>query len=294
MRLRSLSIGKQEFFVEALSVFRVVDKVARAGIEVCSFRFLTKNSAVFTVNGKDAKKVFAILRGSCYNIKKVRPQGAAKAVQLFKRSIGLAAGILLFFLSVLFFQARILDIRVVGSGAYYKDEVFRILESNGIKKFARLPSDCAPVTASIISLPYVSFCTVGKEGGIVTVTVEVTDDDKTLASESLYAPAAGTIEELVVVRGTPLFQVGDSVKAGDEIVQNQVVFGEGGTARQVIVIAYVAVAYPFQREYAGSEESALLQAELEFQTIREVRTTKTGDGWRVEGVAIAQKSLNLA
>ena len=292
MRLSPLSIGKQEFFVEALSVFRVVDKVARAGIEVCSFRFLTKNSAVFTVNGKDAKKVFAILRGSCYNIKKVRPKGAAKAVQLFKRSIAFAVGILLFFLSVLFFQARILDIRVVGSGAYYKDEVFRILERNGIKKLSRLPNDCASVTASIIALPYVSFCTVGKEGGIVTVTVEVTSDDKTLASESLYAPASGTIEELVVVRGTPLYQVGDSVKAGDEVVKNQVVFGES-TARQVIVIAFVAVAYPFEREYMGSEESALLQAELEFQTIREVRTTKTGDGWLVEGVAIAQGALNL-
>ena len=38
MRLISLPFGRQEFLVEALSVYRVVDKLARAGIEILSFR----------------------------------------------------------------------------------------------------------------------------------------------------------------------------------------------------------------------------------------------------------------
>ena len=293
MRVINLPFGEQEFFVEALSVFRVVDKLARAGIEVRSFRILTKNSAVFTVNGKDTKKAFAILRGSCYNIKKVRPKGALKALSVLKRYIGLAAGILLFFISVLVFETRILDIRVVGSGAYYQDEVLRILDENGIKKFSSLPNDCAPVTAKIIALPYVSFCTVGKQGGIVTVTVEVTFDNALLASEPLLSPASGVIQELVVVRGTPLKQVGDSIQAGEEVVRNEVLFGEEGSARKVIVIARVTVAYSFQKEYAGSEESALLSAELEFGRLSEVHTTKTGEGYLVEGVALKTGSLNL-
>ena len=293
MRLSYLPVGEQEFLIEALSVYRVVDKLARAGIEVRSFRILAKNSAVFTVNGKDTKKAFAILRGSCYNIKKVRPKGVARALTALKRFIGLAAGILLFFISVLVFQSRILEIRVVGSGAYYQDEVLRILGDNGVKKFSSLPDDCAPITAQIISLPYVSFCTVGKKGGIVTVTVEVTTDNMLHASEPLLSPATGVIQELVVVRGTPLFQVGDGVQAGAEVVKNEAVFGEDGAARKVIVIARVTVAYSFQKEYAGSEESALLSAELEFQNIREVHTTKTEAGWLVEGVALARSSLNL-
>lgn len=60
MRLINLPFGKQEFFVESLSVYRVVDKLARAGIEVLSFRIETKNSAVFTVNGENVK-------GKCEN-----------------------------------------------------------------------------------------------------------------------------------------------------------------------------------------------------------------------------------
>ena len=293
MRLSYLPVGEQEFLIEALSVYRVVDKLARAGIEVRSFRILAKNSAVFTVNGKDTKKAFAILRGSCYNIKKVRPKGLAKVLAVCKRFIGLAAGIVLFFISVLVFESRILDIRVVGSGAYYQDEVMRILNDNGVKKFSSLPGDCAPITAQIISLPHVSFCTVGKKGGVVTVTVEVTTDNILHTSEPLLAPATGVIQELVVVRGTPLFQAGDGVQAGEEVVRNEAVFGEDGAARKVIVIARVTVAYSFQKEYAGSEESALLSAELEFGTLSEVHTTKTGEGYLVEGVALKTGSINL-
>lgn len=294
MRLINLPFGKQEFFVESLSVYRVVDKLARAGIEVLSFRIETKNSAVFTVNGKDTKKVFAILRGSCYNIKKVRPKGLSKVVGKIVKSAGLLAGVLLFTLSVLFFQSRVLDIRVVGSGAYYKEEILRILSENGVKKFSSLPEDCAAITANIISLPRVSFCTVGKDGGIVTVTVEVTDDDKTLSSEPLLSPATGVVEELVVVRGTPMVQVGDSVGEGDEVVKNEIFFGEEQTeSSKVIVIARVVVAVPFAKEYAGSEENALLSAQLEFGQTRDLHTTKTGEGFLVEGVALKAKSLNL-
>ena len=289
MRLISLPFGRQEFLVEALSVYRVVDKLARAGIEILSFRTESKNSAVFTVNGKDAKKVFAILRGSCYNIKKVRPKGLSKIAERVVKSAGLFTGILLFFLSVLFFQARVLDIRVVGSGAYYKDEVLRILSENGVKKFSALPDDCSPITAGIIALPRVSFCTVGKDGGIVTVTVEAT-----LSSEPLLSPAAGVVEELVVVRGTPLVQIGDSVSEGAEVVKNEIFFGEEKEEScKVIVIARVVVAVPFAKEYAGTEENALLSAALEFGQTRDLHTTKTGEGYLVEGVALVARSLNL-
>lgn len=294
MRLVDLPFGKQEFQVEALNAFRVADKLAREGVKVYLFRVPQKNSAVFTVNGKDAKKVFAILRGSCYNIKKVRPKGLSKIAERIVKSAGLFAGILLFFLSVLFFQARVLDIRVVGSGAYYKDEILRILSENGVKKFSSLPEDCAPITARIIALPRVNFCTVGKNGGIVTVTVEVTDDEATLQSEPLLSPATGVVEELVVVRGTPLVQVGDSVSEGAEVVKNEIYFGEEKEeSSKVIVIARVVVAVPFAKEYAGTEENALLSAALEFGQTRDLHTTKTGEGFLVEGVALKAKSLNL-
>lgn len=291
MRTVNLPFGRQEFEVEALSAFRVLDKLAREGIKVVSFRTPAKNRAVFSVNGKDVKKVFAILRGSCYNIKKVRPRGLSALAKRLYRSLGLVAGVVFFLLCVLFAEGRVMKIEVVGSGAYYKDEVMRILEEYGIGGFSSFPEDCAPVTARIIALPRVSFCTVGKDGGIVTVTVEVTDDEATLKSEPLLSPCGGTVEELVVVRGTPLVSVGDQVQAGGVIVNNETVAGE--EARKVIVIARVAISFPFAKTYGGGEENARLSAELEFGKIKEIRITKTENGWLAEGVALAERSLNL-
>ena len=139
-----------------------------------------------------------------------------------------------------------------------------------------------------------SFCTVGKDGGIVTVTVEVTDDEATLSSEPLLSPAAGVVEELVVVRGTPLVQIGDSVSEGAEVVKNEIFFGEEKEEScKVIVIARVVVAVPFAKEYAGTEENALLSAALEFGQTRDLHTTKTGEGYLVAGVALVARSLNL-
>ena len=291
MRIVNLPFGRQEFEVEALGAFRVADKLAREGIEVCSFRMPAKNRAVFSVNGKDVKKVFAILRGSCYNIKKVRSRGFSVFAKKLFRSLGLVAGILFFLIGVLFSAGRVMKIEVVGSGAYYKDEVMRILSEFGIGGFSSFPEDCASVTARIIALPRVSFCTVGKNGGIVTVTVEVTDDDATLESEPLLSPCGGTVEELVVVRGTALVQAGDQVQAGGVIVSNETFAGE--EARKVIVIARVAVSFPFAKVYGGGEENARLSAELEFGKIKEIHITDTGEGWLAEGIAIAESSLNL-
>ncbi len=280
-----------EFEVEALSVFRVLDKLARADVEVLSFRTLTKSSAVFTVNGKDVKKVFAILRGSCYNIKKVRPRGLSGAVSALVRSAGILAGAVIFLLSVLFFETRVLDIRIQGSGAFYKDEVLRILGGNGVKKFSTLPDDRKSITAEILTLPRVCFCTVDKEGGIVTVTVEVTDEQQKRDSAPLLSPTSGTVEELVVVRGTPLYKVGDAVNEGDVIVDNKVTVGE--ETFEALVIARVTVAVPFTREYGGSEENARLSALLEFGKLKELKLTKSGDGWLAEGIALCECAMNL-
>ena len=287
-----MTLGRiREFEVEALSVYRVLDKLSRAGVEVLSFRLLTKSSAVFTVNGKDCKKVFAILQGSCYNIKKVRPRGLSSGLNALVRSAGIVVGIVVFFFCVLFFETRVLDIRIQGSGAYYRDDVIRILSENGVKKFKGFPKDCKPITAEIFSLPRVSFCTVGKAGGIVTVTVEVTDEEEKKSTAPLLSPAAGTVEELVVVRGTPLVKAGDTIAEGDIVVSNEAVFGEETV--QVIVIARVVVAVPFSKVYGGSEENARLTAMMEFGTVKEIHITKNGDGWLAEGVALIERAVNL-
>jgi len=282
---------KSELEIESLNAWRAVEKLSRAQIEVLSARRTENNRLFVQVRHKDVKKVFAILRGSCYNIKKVRPRGLSRVLAMLMKSAGMLAGAAVFALCVVFAQTRILRVQVAGSGSYYAGEVKGILSRNGVKKFGALPKDSSPVTAEILSLPRVSFCSMEKRGGVLTVTVEVTDENAVLESEPLISPVGGTVEELVVIRGTAAKEIGENVSAGDVLVTNESAIE--GKIYPVIVIARARIAYSFSGEYAGTEENAKAQAEIEFGTIKEIHTTKTDRGWSVTGTAVKEISLNL-
>ncbi len=278
--------------IESLSAHRVLDKLAQAGVRVLSAERAQKNVVTVWINGKDEKKVFAILRGSCYNVKKVRYRGLERLKRECLKAVGLVAGAFVFLCGVLFTESRVLKIRVVGSGAYYAREVNEILCANGTGFFSAKPAEDSGLTAKILSLPRVSFCSLALEGGVLTVTVEVSDESGLHEGTPLLAPAGGTVEELVIVRGTAKVAVGDTVAAGDVLVENSAPVGESGF-RPVIVIARAAVRCTVAKEYALGETEAIFQARLDFGEIENIKTTQTAEGWLVEGSVLAEASINL-
>ncbi len=285
-------LRKTQLYIEGLSAWRAADKLTKGGVGVLSMQKTQKNAVLIEVESKDFKKAFAILRGSCYNVKKVRFRGLSFLRTKCVRRAGLLAGVCFFVLFTLGMQTRVLRIDVTGSGACYGREVREILSRGGITVLGAYPSDTAKMTAEILSLPRVSFCTIGKSGGIVTVEVQVSDDNAVLDSRPLLAPASGRVEELTVVRGTALCAVGDEIAEGAVVVASSEPVGEG--TRSVIVIARVKISYGFSREYACAEErQALAQAELDLGELRGIHTEKTEGGWRVEGTAFKSASVNL-
>lgn len=277
--------------IESLSAHRAVDKLTAAEIEVLGAEKTGKNTITVWVNGKDRKKVFAILQGSCYNIVGTSFHGLEKLKQNCLKSAGLLAGAAVFLAGVCFVQSRVLKIEVVGSGAYYAQEVNEILSRNGAGMFSSAPEEGA-VTAEILALPRVSFCSVKLSGGVLTVTVEVSDENAVLAGQPLLSPAEGTVEELVVVRGTPWVNVGDRVRQGDILVDNHAPVGVDGS-RPVIVIARVKVSFAVEKEYALGEAEALAQAYLDYGEITNAKTTQTENGILVQGIAVSEASVNL-
>lgn len=283
--------GSVEFTVESLSAYRAIDKLARAGIPVISARSVAKNAVVLQIAGKDCKKAFAILRGSCYNVKNMRRRGILRLGSACLRAVGLLAGCAVFTGAVLFFQSRILRVEISGSGAYYEQDVLAALKRHGVAQFSALPADTGALTAEILALPHVEFCSFRMHGGVLTVNVEVSDEAERLKSAPLLAPAAGIVEELVVVRGAPLVNVGDEVAEGQRVVDNFVAFGPA--QRAVAVIAKISVRFSVSREYALGKDEALAQAFLDFGEIAELRTEKTNDGWLVSGTAVATAAAGL-
>lgn len=284
-------LKKTQLYIEGLSAYRAADKLNRAGIPVYSVQNPQKNGVLLEVASKDLKKVFAILRGSCYNVKKVRFRGLSRLGKLCLKRAGIFVGAGLFFAAVFAAQERVLRIDVTGSGAYYQEDVRRILSDGGIDLYGTMPEDSAPFTAKILSLPRVSFCSLSKRGGILTVEVQVSDDADLRDCAPLTAPSAGKIDELTVVRGQARVSVGDEVNEGDVLVD--CAEQSDGGMRAVIVIARAKIVRAFRSEYGGSEQSALMQAQLEYGELREYSIKQSENGYTVEGTAVITAVLNM-
>ena len=287
-----MNFGKVAFTVTSLSCGRVMDKLAKEGIAVFSVRKRGKNTISFCVAAKDREKVFAILRGSCYNIDKVRGRGLNLFYEKCKNAMGLLLGALLFCLIVLYSETRVLRIDVVGSGAYFEPRILELLEESGVKRFSRVPADCAAISSSILALPRVSYCSIGAKGGVLTVEVRVSEESETALSGPLRSPATGTVEEIFVLRGTAAVKVGDEVEEGQVLVENFSLFGE--EKREVLVIARVTVSFPVSETFEGSEEQAKLSAYLKYGTIEGIKTEAAEGGFLVTGKAYQRAAVNLS
>ncbi len=283
--------GRVRITLTSLSTERAADKLARAGISVYSLKREGKNRLAFEVARKDCEKVFAILRGSCYNIEEVRERGLAFAYKKCLAHVGLLAGTLLFALCVCCFQSRVLRIEVVGSGAYYEREVLALLSEEGIKPLSAFPRSLPSLTAEILSFPGVGFCEMRFSGGVLTVEVEVGEDRSRPTPVPLLSPGSGRVEELTVLRGTPCVKVGDEVEKGQTVAEPFAYYGE--EKRPVVVIALVRVSYPVSAEYPGTEEEARAQALLDFGEDSLLQFTAAEGGISVTGKAFVSASLNL-
>lgn len=279
-----------ELEIESLAPHRVVDKLRREGIGVLSARRTQKNVVAVGVEGKDRKKVFAILRNSCYNIKNVRARGVSRALALLRTGIGFLVGALLVLPAIAFAESRVLRVEVEGSGAYLSREIDGILETAGVRFFSPMP-EFSSLAAAVLALPRVCFCSMGAEGGVLTVRVEVAEEISPPAEGSLVSPVTGTVEEIVVLCGTALVSVGDEVRAGDTLVGAYALYGE--EVHSVRPIARVRIGYPVCAEYAADEEGAYALAELTFGPLSEVKLTPVEGGYRIEGKAYAEVSANF-
>ncbi len=280
-------INRTRILVEGLNSFYAVDKLAKGGVTVLSAQKTQKNGVFIDLSPAEEKKAFAILRASCYNVKKVRYMGGSRLARVLLSRIGLLVGGALFLFSVLFAQTRVLSIQVVGSGACYEAEIMQILEEAGVYTLSAYPQNTAPISAKILSLPRVSYCELLREGGRLTVEVQVSDESAQLLNTPLYASISGIVEELTVLRGTPLVLVGDAVSAGDILVDSS---GEDG--KRTVVMASALLSFCEEGKLTASTlEQAQAQAELLYAGAQEITVEKWEGGWRVSGKVVCSRNL---
>lgn len=165
--------------IEGMMPYRALNRLKREGICLKDVKKRKKNQIVCVVDAKDVEKVFAIYPKVCYNgggytayIVRIMPfYGLQRRWEFAKKRLGLWLGVVLFLLLTVASNEFIFRIDVVGEPSY-EAAVTEILKKSGVEKFRRYDLENADlITAEILRLNEVSFCSVRKIGSTLVVEV---------------------------------------------------------------------------------------------------------------------------
>lgn len=295
--------------IEGLMPERVLLRLRRAGIPLYHIQKTQKDRICLQVERKDVAKVFALYpilsdgqrAYRPYKVKKLGGVGLAKAIDFCKNRLGFVLGGLLFCVITLAADNFVFGVEFVGAQEY-KREVMQALEENGVVLFAPYTEGKEDlVTAKLLALDYVEFCSVQKVGNRVRVEIRTSPFALTVRHQGVMkAKHTGEIVSLTVLKGTAVKKAGDSVTAGETLVQNVLTTQEGEQVR-VECIARARISCTYERTHAGTElaEQAFAEAYLDLalgekDEIISKEITQTENGFHVKITYLVTESINLS
>ncbi len=276
------------YAVEGLNVNVLVNRLAKDGVEVQGLKKIGKNRAEITIKSSENKKFFAISKDLCYNIKKIRDRGILSPLLFLFRNIGLVVGCLSFVAAGVVSDDFIFGFTFSGTGSAYKAEIEQYLDERGVtvySRFSRVDLDALADDILRVS-PNMSFVACSKKGNRLQIELALKETDTSTLDgtvQKLESDVDGVVEKIKVYRGTPLVNAGDSVRAGDLLVD-----GYAEVKEQIVkinVLAYVTIRTQATFEYTSLGENdgkkavlfALAEAEGEEKNCTAVVCKKVGD-----------------
>ncbi len=285
------NVFKEKIILEGNQPEKALFRLQKAGIDVYRAKKIKKNQILFTVSKKDSEKVFAIYPKMCYNIsehrayfcKKAGGDGALRVFSFFKKRLGFVLGAILFLTATAYSGEVVLSFSFTGEKGY-EAAALEVFERYGVKKFKRYPRGTEnELCAELMKLPQITFASVKKRGTIVTTELRASSfSDEKPKEGSFVCPRDGKLLSLFVLKGTPLKQAGESVKAGDLLVGDYVVT-EKGEREQTYAAARATLLCVFEGTFSADSEEDALKKALLFTTGTRIESsvTKTEKGFFV-------------
>lgn len=294
--------------IEGLMPQRALLRLRRAGISLYRIQKTRKDCICLQVERKDLFKVFALYPKTAdgqtpyspYKVKQLGGVGVARAVDFCKNRLGFVLGVLLFCILTLAADGFVFGVDFVGAQEY-KRETMQALEENGVTLFTPYKKGKEDlVTAKLLSLDFVEFCSVQKVGNRLRVEIQTSPFSiNTLVKGSMRAKHAGEIISLTVLKGTALKKIGDKVVVGETLVQDVLTTQEGEQVR-VEAIARVRISCVYEGVHEGAEtaEQAFAEAYLSLELgerdeIISKSVTQTEKGFHVKITYLVTESINL-
>ena len=156
------------------------------------------------------------------------------------------------------------------------------------------------ITAKLLTLDYVDFCSVAKRGGKIRVEMRTSPFTAPLLSPGeMQAKHTGEILSINALRGTALKKAGESVCVGETLVADYFSLeGEGQVRVEPIARVKIACVYEGLHSTADSMQQAFAEAYLALQLtekdeIVQTDITQIDDVFHVKINYVVIESMNL-
>lgn len=290
------------YTVTGLNFDRFIEKLKNSGITLYDVKKVSPKKLRVTVNYSDNEKFFAISEDLCYNVKREGEKGLFKFGLFLMKNAGILIGAFIFTLFSAFSDDFIYKIEYYGSGKADYRIAETYLKENGAERFSRfssLDTDRLSDGLTAVSEKF-SFAECVKYGNVLKVNlVKAEEKGKTLNADKdrLVSDVNGVITSLSVYRGTAQKNVGDTVYAGDTIVDGYATVREKTVKVGVIAVAVIDAreTYSYYSDKDGQEDIFLILVEESVEE-REITATSaevipSGDGFLYTVTVIYRRVL---
>lgn len=286
---------------------RALLRLKRAGIPLYNAQRVAKTQIRLRVRRKDLSKIAAIYpregdmeKRGAYTFSTIEGVGFAKIVDFCKKRVGFLLGIMAFCILTLAADSFVFGIEFVGTDVYAR-EVAQALNENGVRLFAPYKKGKEDmITAKLLTLDYVDFCSVVKRGGKIRVEMRTSPFTAPLLSMGeMQAKHTGEILSITALRGTALKKAGENVCVGETLVADYFSLeGEGQVRVEPIARVKIACVYEGLHPTANSTQQAFAEAYLALQLtekdeIIQTDITQIDDGFHVKINYVVIESMNL-
>lgn len=227
---------------EGLNVNRLLTVLGKKGITIYGVIKQGKKY-ILEVPASRSRQTIALLKEKCYNILGIEFFGISKVVKFLKKHFVLP--IFCLFAVIVIAVSSQLCFRIEVNGDFEQQIVCDALQDLGVKVGADLHKlNINRLQNALANKLDATYAVVRRSGSVLYVNViakkEIDPPIKLDVKRNIVATRSGTVVGVLCEQGTPLVKIGDSVKAGDVLIEGKRLFNDG-TSEDVYALGRVTL-----------------------------------------------------
>lgn len=227
---------------EGLNISRLLSTLTKSGTTLYSVERQGKK-CVIQVPAKRAKQTIALLQERCYNIIGIEYFGISAATKFVKKRFVLPLICLLAVL-VLALSSQYC-FKIVVSGDFDNEIIYQSLSDAGVKVGANMSKlNVNALENTIANDVGAMYAVVTRSGSVLYVNVvakkQIDPPIDMTKRRDVVATRSGVVTGLLCEQGTALVKVGDTVNAGDVLIEGKRIFNDG-TSEDVYALGRVTL-----------------------------------------------------